>query len=114
LAKPRHKVAIGILFAPWREIVGERCVWTNKDVVLNDQAVPKVNTTFYGHAISQDSFPFDKCMVTNVAVLAYNRSFDDMRKCPNTASRADVCSFVNQSMGVDKESVHCIDLTLSH
>jgi hypothetical protein len=90
------------MFAAGPDVVYKHGGRTNENIVLHYYSVPKKHAAFESNAIAQTDFALDKRMIANIAVLAYNCSFDHMGEGPNTRAGAYTRAFIDQSIGVNK------------
>lgn len=87
-------------------IVRECCIWANEDVVFQTHAIPQLDPALHCHSVSDDYVILNEDPVTYVAVLANDGARQNVRECPDAASRSDV-SGLAQRLWVD------IDLVLA-
>jgi len=78
---------------------------TDEYVVLRYYSIPEKHSALESDAIAQTYLSFDKSVVANIAVLAYNCAFDDVSKGPNARSWTDLSAFIDEPVGMDKK--HC-------
>lgn len=72
------------------EVVSKRYIWTDKDAVLERDSVPKLNTTFDRHMVTDDDFIFDEAVGADIAVAADDGSWQDHHVLPDPGSLANL------------------------
>ena len=78
-----RKKRLWFALAARKAIVGERRVRSDKDVVLDTNAVPELHAALHGDAIADHHVVFDERVIADVAIGADARTRQDMRKCPD-------------------------------
>src|SRR5207247_10152426 len=68
------------------QIVCKSCIWANEDIAAHTQAIPELDATLHRHAISKHDIVLDENMIGNIAILSYDRAWDNMRARPYLGS----------------------------
>ena len=56
---------------------------TDENTILGHYTIPKIDSGFERDAIAQANLAFDKGVIANIAVLAHDGAFDDVREGPD-------------------------------
>jgi len=59
-------------------IIRECGVWSDKYIVRNSNAIPKLNTGFYGYSVTNRNIVFNENAITDIAVFPDYCAFEDM------------------------------------
>jgi len=77
------------------QIVCKSCIWANEDIAAHAQAIPELDATLHRHAISKHDIVLDENMIGNVAILAYDRAWHNVRERPYLGSVSDATAFAD-------------------
>jgi hypothetical protein len=91
-----------MLQAAWKAVVGERGVRPDEDVILDNKAVPELDSAFNGDAIAHNDVVLDERVIADVAIGADTRARKDMSEGPNTRTFPDVFRFNEGSFVFEK------------
>jgi hypothetical protein len=84
------------------EIVGKCCVRTDEHIVFDRDSIPQIDAALQSHAGTNIYIALDKSVIADVAIGSDDCAFHYVRKCPHTGSRANLNTFVNKSVRMDK------------
>ena len=72
------------------EVVSKRYIWTDKDAVLERDSVPKLDTTFDRHTVTDDDLVLDEAVRADVSVATNYGSWQDHHVLPDPGSLANL------------------------
>jgi hypothetical protein len=84
------------LLASWHAVVCERDVRSDKDIVIQLNAVPELNAALYGNPVANADIVLNKDSIANVAVSADHRIRKQVGECPDARPVADVGRFAER------------------
>jgi hypothetical protein len=77
------------------EIVCKSRVWANEDIVAHTQAVPELDARLHRYAIPKDDIVLDENVIANIAILAYDCAWQNVRERPHLGSVSDTTAFAD-------------------
>ena len=99
-------------FGPWKAIVGEGRIWTDKDLVAKPHPVPQLNPALDRGRIAYDHVVFDKHAIADIAIPTDSRAREHVRKCPNPCPFADMRRFTDSRRVNEDGHVTCFSVTV--
>lgn len=88
------------MLAPRKWVIGEGCIWSDKDVVFDVDPVPKLYTGLYRDAIGDSNVIFYENVVAQVDVGANGSARQEMGERPNSSAWSDSVG-LDTCVGVD-------------
>lgn len=82
-ADRRDRIGRLMVFAPREMVIRECCIWSNKDIVFDDQPVAQLGAGFHRDAVTEDHLFFNEYMIADIAVATDNGAAEDMGKRPD-------------------------------
>jgi len=81
----------GIHFTSGKKIICESRIWPNKNIVINPQTVPYLNTAFYCNSVANHNIVLNKYMIANITIASDCSPRKDVSKSPNARTISDSC-----------------------
>src|SRR5262245_22967752 len=82
--------ARGPRFGPWKRVIGEGRIWTDKDLVAKAHPIPELNPSLDRDRIAYDHVVFDKHAVADIAIPTDSRAWEHVGERPNPRPCADM------------------------
>ena len=76
--------------APREAVVGESCIRTDENVILNLYAVPQLHSGLDGNAITETDVILDEHAIADIAICTDPRSWQHVGEGPDTRAGTDL------------------------
>ena len=89
----RNRICRWMLAASRETVICECRIWSNKDVVFDNQPVPQLDPGFHRNAVTEDNLFFNENVIADITVATNNGAVEDVDKRPDPRTSSHLGRF---------------------